>query len=135
MLSRLDKICQEWLTFAHEGTKFLSNSGPRLPMIGGPLLVAAGLGYLSLVTADGNYYTQVLPALVLMGCGMGFVFVPLQNLAGTRPLELLSAGHSAVFLAAAVAMVAGSIVAAVCIPNPSAQEMCVDEAPVMVQTH
>lgn len=62
-------------------TKMLTATGPRLMMIGGPLLAAVGLGYLSQITADGNYFVQVLPALVVMGLGMGFIFVPLQNLA------------------------------------------------------
>lgn len=62
-------------------TKLLPAIGPRPLMVGGPLLVAAGLTYLSFITADGNYFVQVLPALVIMGFGMGFVFVPLQNLA------------------------------------------------------
>jgi EmrB/QacA subfamily drug resistance transporter len=64
-------------------TKLLSTVGPRPLMIGGPLIVAAGLVYLSRITADGSYVVQVLPALVAMGVGMAFVFVPLQNLALT----------------------------------------------------
>jgi EmrB/QacA subfamily drug resistance transporter len=62
-------------------TKLLPVIGPRPLMIGGPLLVAAGLVVLSFITPDGNYFVQVLPALAMMGLGMGFVFVPLQNLA------------------------------------------------------
>ena len=62
-------------------TKLLPVGGPRPMLIGGPLLVAAGLVYLSQITADGNYFVQVFPALIIMGFGMGFVFVPLQNLA------------------------------------------------------
>jgi MFS family permease len=64
-------------------TKLLSTVGPRPLMIGGPLIVAAGLVYLSRITADGSYVVQVLPALLAMGVGMAFVFVPLQNLALT----------------------------------------------------
>ena len=62
-------------------TRMLSSIGPRPMMVTGPLIVAAGLVYLSRVTPDGSYFAQVLPALVVMGVGMALVFVPLQNLA------------------------------------------------------
>ncbi|HEY9425286.1 MAG TPA: MFS transporter, partial [Microterricola sp.] len=78
-------------------TKLLPLSGPRPMMIGGPLLVAIGLVYLSRITADGDYVVQVLPALILMGLGMGFVFVPLQNLAlsGVAPHDAGAASATA----------------------------------------
>lgn len=78
-------------------TKLLPQSGPRPMMVGGPLLVAVGLVYLSRITADGDYFVQVLPALVLMGFGMGFVFVPLQNLAlsGVAPHDAGAASATA----------------------------------------
>jgi EmrB/QacA subfamily drug resistance transporter len=78
-------------------TKLLPLWGPRPMMIGGPLLVAVGLVYLSQITADGDYFVQVLPALVLMGFGMGFVFVPLQNLAlsGVAPHDAGAASATA----------------------------------------
>jgi MFS family permease len=62
-------------------TNLLSVIG-RCPLtIGGPFIVAAGLGYLTFITADGDYLALVMPGLVIMGIGMSFVFVPLQNLA------------------------------------------------------
>lgn len=78
-------------------TKLLPVVGPRPMMIGGPLVVAAGLVYLSQITADGNYFVQVLPALIVMGLGMGFVFVPLQNLAlsGVAPHDAGAASATA----------------------------------------
>lgn len=78
-------------------TKLLPAIGPRPMMIGGPLVVAAGLVYLSQITADGNYFVQVLPALIVMGLGMGFVFVPLQNLAlsGVAPHDAGAASATA----------------------------------------
>jgi hypothetical protein len=36
---------------------------------------------LTKVTADGGYWTQVFPAVVLMGVGMALAVVPLNNLA------------------------------------------------------
>ena len=64
-------------------TKQLPVIGPRPLMIVGPLFAAAGLFYLSFITPDGSYFTQVLPALVLLGIGLAMLFVPLQNLALT----------------------------------------------------
>ncbi|WP_233245474.1 MFS transporter [Salinibacterium hongtaonis] len=70
-------------------TKGLNSFGPRPLMIVGPLVTAAGLFLLMGVTPDGNYFVQVLPALVLMGVGLSMLFVPLQNLAltGVSPAD------------------------------------------------
>jgi EmrB/QacA subfamily drug resistance transporter len=137
-------------------TKALPAIGPRSLMIGGPLFAAAGLFYLSFITPDGNYFTQVLPALALLGIGLAALFVPLQNLAltgvaphdagaasatvnaamqiggsigisvftaiyaqsvedsaasGTTQFAAFTDGYSSVFIAAAVAMVAASVIA------------------------
>lgn len=64
-------------------TKLLPAIGPRVLMIVGPLFAAAGLFYLGFITPGGNYFTEVLPALVLLGIGLAAIFVPLQNLALT----------------------------------------------------
>jgi EmrB/QacA subfamily drug resistance transporter len=78
-------------------TKLLPVIGPRPLMIGGPLIAAAGLVYLSFITADGSYLVQVLPALVVIGVGMAMVFVPLQNLAlaGVAPHDAGAASATA----------------------------------------
>ena len=132
----------------------LSVIGPRLMMIVGPLFAAAGLFYLSFITPSGNYFVQVLPALVLLGIGLAALFVPLQNVAltGVAPHDVGAAsatvnaatqiggsiglsvftaiyaraaedsnavsqfaafteGYSAVFIAAAITMVAASLIA------------------------
>lgn len=64
-------------------TKLVTAVGPRPLMIVGPLLAAAGLFYLSRIRADGNYYVDVLPALIVLGLGLSAIIVPLQNLALT----------------------------------------------------
>lgn len=46
-----------------------------------PLFSAAGLFLLLTITADGNYFVQVLPALAILGIGLSMLFVPVQNLA------------------------------------------------------
>lgn len=68
-------------------TRLLGVIGPRPMLIGGPLVVAAGLFLLSFITPGGNYFAQVAPALLVMGFGMAFVFIPLQNVAltGVKP--------------------------------------------------
>ncbi|MDF2443846.1 MAG: hypothetical protein JWR01_2049 [Subtercola sp.] len=137
-------------------TKLLPKIGPRPLLIVGPLVGAAGLWYLSGITPGGNYFTEVLPGLVLLGVGLSMLFVTLQNLAltgvaphdagaasatvnaalqiggsigvsvftavyagvekssvesGVPMLAAFTDGYSAVFIAAAIAMVAASVIA------------------------
>jgi EmrB/QacA subfamily drug resistance transporter len=61
--------------------RFIPKTGPKPLLIGGPLVAAVGLVILSRITADGSYWTQVLPGLVVMGIGMAGIFVPAQNVA------------------------------------------------------
>lgn len=61
--------------------RLIDRLGPRPQLVFGPLISAAGLVLLSRVTVGGDYWTQVLPGVVLMGLGMGFTVVPLNNLA------------------------------------------------------
>jgi hypothetical protein len=70
-------------------TKLLPVVGPRILMIVGPIVAAAGLFWLSFITVDGAYATHVLPALIVMGVGLAGIFVPMQNLAlaGVAPHE------------------------------------------------
>ena len=141
-------------------TNALPVIGPRPLMIVGPLFAAAGLFYLSFITPEGSYFTQVLPALVLLGIGLAAIFVPLQNLAltGVAPHDAGAAsaavnasmqiggsigisvftaiyaqatgdsvssgndqftaftdGYASVFIAAAITMVAASLIAALLI--------------------
>ena len=53
--------------------------GPRIQMIGGPALVAAGAGLLMLVHADAAYLVYFLPGLAATGIGMAFVIAPLTK--------------------------------------------------------
>ena len=62
--------------------------GPRLSVIPVALfgLAAASLGLilLSMVSADGSYVTDVLPGILVMGVGLGFIFVPLTLIGTTN---------------------------------------------------
>lgn len=70
-------------------TRLLPSWGPRLMLVAGPLIGAAGMLWLSRATPDGGYATQILPGLILVGAGVGITFVPLQNLAlvGVAPAD------------------------------------------------
>jgi hypothetical protein len=61
--------------------KNLPKLGPKIPSALGPVFMAAAMLWLTQVSADGTYLADMLPALVLMGLGLGLVFVPMQNLA------------------------------------------------------
>ena len=56
-----------------------SRFGARLFMTVGPFVVAAGYLYLLFVDADVNYWTQLLPAVVLMGLGIAIIVAPLTS--------------------------------------------------------
>lgn len=145
-------------------TQLLPRFGPRPLMIGGPLVAAVALVYLSRITVEGSYAAEILPALIVLGTGMAMVLVPLQNVAlsGVEPhdagaasatvnasmqiggsiglsvfttiyagvvagavvtdeasqLGALVDGYSAAFVATAVTLVVGSVLAAWLIRGP-----------------
>jgi len=76
------------------GSRYLEAIGPKPFLVLGPVLTAAGLLWLSFITAGGSYATHVLPGLALTGIGMGMVFLPLQNVAlrGVSPQDAGVAG-------------------------------------------
>jgi len=51
--------------------------GPRLQMSIGPTLVGTGLALFTLVGPTGNYLTQVLPAVTVLGLGLATTVAPL----------------------------------------------------------
>ncbi|MFC8448323.1 MFS transporter [Kitasatospora sp. NPDC057223] len=51
--------------------------GPRLPLTVGPLLCACGVLLMLRIGADASYWTDVLPATTVMGCGMVLLVAPL----------------------------------------------------------
>ena len=54
-----------------------SRIGPRLQMSVGPILVGAGLALFTLVDENGDYLTQVLPGVSVLGLGLAITVAPL----------------------------------------------------------
>ena len=84
--------------------------GPRLFMTLGPLLMAAGALLLLLVSADFDYWWQMLPAMLVVGLGLALTVAPLTS----AILGAIDEGRSGIASAInnAVARVAGLLVVA-----------------------
>ena len=65
------------------GTFLVARVGPRPLVPFGALLGAGGMLLLTRLSADSTYATGVLPALLVIGAGLGFTFAPVQNAAVT----------------------------------------------------
>jgi MFS family permease len=85
--------------------------GPRLQMTAGPLVIAAGMALFARVHGNGDYLTQVLPAVLVLGFGLAANVAPLTATA----LSAAPAEHSGVASAVNndVARTAGLIAVAV----------------------
>jgi EmrB/QacA subfamily drug resistance transporter len=59
----------------------LPRVGPRVLLTFGPALAGLGLFYLTFLDADSGYALHLLPAMVMLGFGMGFVFVSMMSVA------------------------------------------------------
>src|SRR5258708_17217348 len=57
--------------------RFVSKYGYKPFLIAGPSLVALSIALLSRLPVDGNYFTDVLPTIILMPLGMGMTFMPI----------------------------------------------------------
>lgn len=55
--------------------------GPRPLMIPGLLAGASGMLWLAQLHADSDYWTHILPAMLVMSLGMSFVFIPTATVA------------------------------------------------------
>ncbi|MFG2103309.1 MFS transporter [Micromonospora echinaurantiaca] len=63
------------------GSMLLPKVGPRPPMLAGAAIAAAGQVWLSLAPDDGSYPVHVLVPTILMGIGIGAIFVPATSTA------------------------------------------------------
>src|SRR3954447_11954997 len=64
-------------TFSRRTGRLADRYGPRLFMGGGPLLAAVGLAMLQRVDADLDYWTDLLPALIVFSLGLTCTVAPL----------------------------------------------------------
>ena len=74
-------------TVSRAAPRLLSRFAPKVLMVSGLLPVVAGMGWLAQITPATGYLPGVLGPMLLLGAGMGVVFVPLTmaSLAGVRP--------------------------------------------------
>jgi predicted MFS family arabinose efflux permease len=84
--------------------------GSRLPLSIGPLVVAAGFLLMAWTGPQANYWTGILPAILVMAIGMAGAVAPLTN----AVLGAAGAGHtgSASGLNSAVARIGGMVATA-----------------------
>ncbi|MGX4691349.1 MFS transporter [Streptomyces sp. JNUCC 63] len=69
--------------------RLLQHVAPRTLMVPGMVLAAGGLLLLTRLTVDSQYVSEVLPALLLIGLGMGLTFMPVfaTATAGVAPQD------------------------------------------------
>ncbi|MFA9271647.1 MAG: MFS transporter [Baekduiaceae bacterium] len=68
-------------------TRLLPRFGPRPLITGGMLAIAAALVGLAQLQVDSSYAAHVLPAIIVLGLGMGQVFAPVFNTATLNVAE------------------------------------------------
>ncbi|MCJ0869974.1 MFS transporter [Streptomyces sp. AP-93] len=61
--------------------RFLDRLAPRSLIVPGLLLATVALVLLTRLTVDSSYTSQVLPAMLVLGFGMGLVFMPVMSTA------------------------------------------------------
>jgi predicted MFS family arabinose efflux permease len=64
-------------TLSRWSGRLMDHYGPRLPLVAGPLVAAAGYLTMVRVAGHGNYLTAVLPAILVMSVGMAISVAPL----------------------------------------------------------
>jgi hypothetical protein len=65
------------LLFSARSGALAARIGPRLQMAVGPVVVGAGLILLRLIGPSGNYLTEVLPGVLVLGIGLAITVAPL----------------------------------------------------------
>ena len=65
----------------YRATKMFIRTGTRPLIVSGALIAAGGVFWLSRIPAHGFYWTDLFPGLVIMGFGLGGVFVGVQTAA------------------------------------------------------
>ena len=80
------------LAFSARSAALSARIGPRLQMTVGPLVIAAGMALFTRVHGNGDYLTQVLPAVLVLGFGLAINVAPLTATA----LSAAPAEHSGI---------------------------------------
>ena len=63
------------------GARLTPRFGPRPMVTAGALIGAGGMVYMTRLGLDSTYVGGILPALIIIGFGMGLIFAPVQNAA------------------------------------------------------
>jgi predicted MFS family arabinose efflux permease len=82
------------------GSRLASRAGYKWPMVGGPLVAAAGLVLLAGMSAGGTYLGDVLPGFLVTGAGVGVTMVA-ATIAATNAAPPEEEGLASALLAAA----------------------------------
>ena len=69
-------------------TKMFMKTGTRPIIVGGSLLSAGGIMWLSRIPVDGSYLTNLLAPLVIMGLGLGLLYAGVQTAANAASREI-----------------------------------------------
>jgi EmrB/QacA subfamily drug resistance transporter len=99
------------MALAPLATRLFERFGARYVMAAGLLVAAAGMFYLTRLTADGSYWSQMFPGLLLIGIGLAFVVVPVQNV-GLSGVSWTDAGAASAVVSSSMQL-GGSIALAV----------------------
>ena len=67
------------LALSSRAGRWAQKHGPRIPMIIGPLLAAAGVAMMTRIGSTADYLTDVLPAVVVFGLGLSALVAPLTG--------------------------------------------------------
>ncbi|HXE48305.1 MAG TPA: MFS transporter [Ramlibacter sp.] len=90
--------------------KLVDRFGPRLPLVAGPLIAAAGFALFTLPAIGGPYWSTFLPAVSILGLGMAVTVAPLtttvMNSVGSELAGLASGVNNAVSRAGALLSIA-----------------------------
>jgi EmrB/QacA subfamily drug resistance transporter len=65
------------LVLASRGGALGTRIGPRIPMTVGPLVMAVGVAWLSMLGAGSSYWVAVLPPMVIFSLGLALMVAPL----------------------------------------------------------
>jgi predicted MFS family arabinose efflux permease len=71
------------IVMAQVASRVIARVGPQTFIVSGTIAVGFGLVLLSTLSPDSSYPLHILPAIALIGMGMGFIFVPVTLTAVT----------------------------------------------------